>query len=162
MTDALLATLILLPAVLTFFLKSNAAIGFLALCGGFAAITLSGSDIQHLVGQTKITSLTSNDVDLALLLVPLLLTLLLTFKSVSGKGQPLVQLLPALCAGGLLAVIAAPMLSSSLNIDITGSPFWKDLQNVESYIAAAGLLSSLLLVWAGSFSHARPRGKNHK
>jgi hypothetical protein len=43
MSDALLATLILLPAVLAFFLKSNAALGFLALCGGFAAITLSGS-----------------------------------------------------------------------------------------------------------------------
>jgi hypothetical protein len=38
MSDALLAVMILLPAVLTFLLKSNAAIGFLALCGGFAAI----------------------------------------------------------------------------------------------------------------------------
>lgn len=162
MADALLATLILLPAVLTFFLKSNAALGFLALCGGFAAITLSGSDIEHLVGQTKLTSLTSNSVDLVLLLAPLLLTLLLTLKAAASKNQALMQIVPALCAGGLLAVVAAPMFSDSLNIDITTSPFWKDLQNIESYIVGAGLLSSLLLVWAGGLGHAKSHAKKHK
>ncbi len=162
MADVLLAILILLPAVLTLFLKSNAALGFLALCGGFAAITLSGSDIQHLVGQTKITSLTSNDVDLGLLLAPLLLTLLLTFKSLSGKLQPLLQVLPALCAGGLLAVVAGPMFNSALNVDITSSPFWKDLQNIESYIVGLGLLSSLLLVWSASVGHVKAHSKKHK
>jgi len=162
MADALLATLILLPAALTLFLKSNAALGFLALCGGFAAITLSGSDIQHLVGQTKITSLTSNDVDLGLLLVPLLLTLLLTFKAVAGKRQPMMHLLPALCAGGLLAVVAAPMFNSALNVDITRSSFWKDLQNIESYIVGLGLLSSLLLAWGAGLGHTKSHGKKHK
>jgi hypothetical protein len=162
MTDALLATLILLPAVLAFFLKSNAALAFLALCGGFAAITLSGSDIQHLVGQTKITSLTSNDVDLALLSAPLILTLLFTFGSGGVKKQRLFQLVPALLAGGLLAVVAAPMFNSALNVDITQSPFWKDLQNIESYIVGLGLLSSLLLVWAGGLTHAKSHSKKHK
>src|SRR5581483_4454574 len=98
MADALLATLILLPAVLTFLLKSNAATAFLALCGGFAVITLSSSDIQHLIGKTKITSLTSNDVSLILLLVPLFLTLLLTFRNAVGGKRRLLQLIPALCA----------------------------------------------------------------
>src|SRR3954469_22335625 len=118
MTDALLATLVLLPAVLTFFLKSNAAVSFLALCGGFAVITLSGSDIQHLVGQTKITSLTSNDVDLILLLVPTFLTLLLTFRAVSSQRLRFVQLLPALAVDALLAIIAGPMLSSAIGNDV--------------------------------------------
>lgn len=161
MSDALLAVLILLPAVLVFFLKSNAALGFLALCGGFAAITLSGSDIQHLVGQTKITSLTSNDVDLALLLLPLFLTLLLSFRAVGSRNLSLAQLVPALCAGGLLAIVAAPMFNSALNIDITQSPLWKDLQNIESYVVGIGLLSSLLLIWGGGLSHAKPH-KKHK
>src|SRR3954467_1012840 len=99
MAEALLAVLIFLPVVLTFLLKSNAAMAFLSLCGGFAVITLSGSDIQHLVGQTKITSLTSNDVDLILLLVPTFLTLLLTFRAVSSQRLRFVQLLPALAVG---------------------------------------------------------------
>jgi hypothetical protein len=161
MTDALLAILILLPAVLTFFLKSNAAVSFLALCGGFAVITLSGSDIEHLFGKTKITSLTSNDVDLILLIIPLLLTLLLTFRSVSAKSQRYFQIIPALCAGGLLAVIAAPMFSDAINTNISNSQAWKDIQNIQSYIVGAGLLSSLLLIWSGGFMHSKAHRKKH-
>jgi hypothetical protein len=164
MSDALLAVLILLPAVLAFFMKSNAAIAFLALCGGFAAITLSGSDIDHLVGQTKITSLTSNNVDLALLLLPLLLTLLLTFRSAASKNSRYFSLIPALCAGGLLAAVAGPMFNDSLQINVTGSSFWKQLKDAQSYIVGIGLLASLLLIWSGGFSHGRShgRGKKHK
>jgi hypothetical protein len=160
MTDALLVILVLLPAVLAFLLKSNAALAFLAICGGFAAITLSGSDIQHLIGQTKITSLTSNNVDLALLLVPLLFTLLFTYRSVTSKNGRYFSVVPALCAGGLLAVVAAPMFSDALQTNITDSKFWHDLQNAQSYIVAVGLLSSLLLTWTGGFKHGH--SKKHK
>jgi hypothetical protein len=97
MAGVLLAVLILLPAVLTFVLRSNAAMSFLALCGGFAVITLSGSDIEHLVGKTRITSFTSNDIDLILLLAPLLFTLLFTFRAVISKKLRIAQLRP--CAG---------------------------------------------------------------
>ncbi|HET7528710.1 MAG TPA: hypothetical protein VFJ84_00580 [Candidatus Saccharimonadales bacterium] len=162
MANALLATLILLPVAMTFFLKSSAALGFLSLCGGFAVIALSGSDIEHLVGQTKITSLTSDDIDLALLLVPTLLTFLLTFRSVSSGSQTLLQLIPALCAGGLLAIVAAPMFNAALNVNITASPFWKNLQNAETYVVGIGLLASLMLIWGGSFSHAKAHSKKHK
>ena len=161
MADALLATLVLLPAVLTLILKSNAAVSFLALCGGFAVITLSGSDIEHLIGKTKITSLTSNDVSLILLIVPLLLTLLLTYKAAPGNKQRLLQAIPALCAGGLLAAVAAPMFSDSLNTNLPDSQFWKELQNAQSYIVGAGLLASLLLIWSASFINSRPH-KKHK
>lgn len=164
MSDALLAVLILLPAVITFLLKSNAATAFLALCGGFAAITLSGSDIDHLVGQTKITSLTSNKVDLALLLLPLLVTLLLTLGSSTSKNSRYFSLIPALCAGGLLAAVAGPMFNDVLQSNVTSSPFWKQLKDVQSYIVAAGLLASLLMVWSSGFSHGRSHkhGKKHK
>jgi hypothetical protein len=160
MADVLLVVLVLLPAVLTFFLRSNAALAFLALCGGFAAITLSGSDIQHLIGQTKITSLTSNNVDLALLVVPLLFTLLFTYRSVSSKNGRYFSIIPALCAGGLLAIVAAPMFSDALQINVTASKFWHDLQNAQSYIVGIGLLASLLLIWTGGFKPGH--SKKHK
>jgi len=159
MTEVLLVVLVLLPAALTFLLKSNSALGFLALCGGFAAITLSGSDIEHFLGQTKITSLTSNSVDLALLIIPLLLTLLFTYKSVTSKNRRYFSMLPALCAGGLLAVVAAPMLSDALQTNLSSSNFWHDLQDIQSYIVSAGLLTSLLLIWSGGMSK---HGKKHK
>jgi hypothetical protein len=162
MADALLAVLIFLPAVLTFLLKSNGAQSFLALCGGFAVITLSGSDIEHLFGKTRITSLTSNDVDLILLGVPLLLTLLFTLGSVRLKKQRLLHVLPALCAGALFAAIAAPMFSDTLNIKLANSSAWRNLQDAQSYIVSAGLLFSLLLIWSARFMPAKPHGKKHK
>jgi hypothetical protein len=160
MSEALLAVLIFLPAVLTYLLKSNAAISFLALCGGFSVITLSGSDIQHLFGKTKITSLTSNDVGLILLIAPLLLTLLLTFRAVVSPKLRLAHLLPALCAGAFLATIAGPMLNDVINSDISNLTLWQDLQNAQSWIIGAGLLSSLLLVWSGGFTHAKSHKKH--
>lgn len=162
MADALLATLILLPAVLAFLLKSNAAISFLALCGGFATVTISGGDIKHLIGQTQITSLTSNDISLILLIVPLLLTLLLTFRAMTSRNQRILQIIPALCAGGLLAVIAAPIFSDSLNTNLADSPIWKNMRDAQSYIVGAGLLSSLLLIWSSAFSRSKHLGKKHK
>lgn len=162
MADALLAISILLPVVLTFLFKSDAAASFLALCGGFAVMTLSGSDIEHLIGKTKITSLTSNDVSLILMLAPLFLTLLLTFRSVSGHGRRWLQLIPAICAGGLLAAVADPMLSGNLNTNLTSSHFWKELQNIQSYIVGAGLLASLLLIWSGGLGGGKPHSKKHK
>lgn len=159
MTEVFLIILVLLPAVLTFLLKSNAAAAFLALCGGFTLLTLSGSDIEHLVGKTRITSLTSNNVDVVLLALPLLLTLIFTYHSATHKKRRYLQLIPALCAGGLLAVIAGPMLSSALSTDFSSSPMWKDLHSAQTYIVAAGLLASLLLIWAAGLTH---HSKKHK
>ena len=160
MSETLLAVLVFLPAVITYLLKSNAALAFLALCGGFSAITLSGSDIQHIFGKTKITSLTSNDIDLILLLAPLVLTLLFTFRAVSGAKLRLAQLIPALCAGALLAVIAGPMLSSVTGSDISQVAAWKELQSVQAWLVGAGLLTSLIIIWTSGFSHAKTHKKH--
>ena len=153
MTEVYLAVLVLLPAVLTFLLKSNAAAAFLALCGGFTLFTISGSDIEQLIGKTRITSLTSNSVDLALLALPLLITLLLTYKSVTHKRKRYFQLVPALCAGGLLAIVAGPMLNSALAVNFQLSPAWKNLHAAQTYIVAVGLISSLLLFWSAGRGH---------
>ncbi|HET6863826.1 MAG TPA: hypothetical protein VFH37_01310 [Candidatus Saccharimonadales bacterium] len=159
MTDVYLAILIFLPAALTYLLKSNASAAFLALCGGFSLFTLSGSDIQHLVGKTRITSLTSNDVDLALLVLPLLLTLFLTYRGVTAKRRRYLELVPALCAGGFLAIVGGPMLNSALSTNFSHSQAWQDLQTAQTYIVAVGLTSSLLLFWAGTRGH---HSKKHK
>jgi CDP-diglyceride synthetase len=137
MPNALLVVLVLLPAILAYLLKSNAALAFLALCGGFAAIALSGSDIEQLVGKTKITSLTSNNVDL-------------------------LQLIPALCAGALVAAVAAPMFNQALNTNFSDLQTWKNLQNVQSYSVGVGLIVSLLLIWSSGFMHAKSHSKKHK
>jgi hypothetical protein len=149
--NVLLITLIVLPPGLAYLLRSNGALGFLALCGGFTAMSLSGSDIEQLFGKTKITSLTSSNVDLALLALPLLLTLLLTHKStLSQTHWRVLQAGCALLAGGMLAIVAAPMISDILNTSYSTSLIWKNLQKAQSYIIGLGLLLSLFLLWFNS------------
>lgn len=162
MPQALLVTLILLPAVLAFLLKSNAAVSFLALCGGFTLFTLSGSEIEQLVGQTKITSLTSNNVDLALLAIPLVITLIFTARSITSKKRRFLEIVPALCAGGLLAVVAAPMFSDALSVNFSDLQVWKQLHAAQTYIVATGLVASLLLIWTSGFNHKGQHKKHHK
>lgn len=161
MSQALLVVLVFLPAVLTYLFRSNAALSFLALCGGYSVITLSGSDIQHLFGQTKITSLTSNNIDLILLLAPLILTLMFTFRSVLSPKLRLAQIIPALCAGALLASVAGPMLSDLAAQDISSLSAWKSLKNAQSWAVGAGLISSLFLIWTSGFVNAKSH-KKHK
>ena len=160
MATAILIGLIVAPALLAYLLKSSAALGFLSLTGGFAVMTLSGGEIEQFVGKTRVTSLTSNDVALGLLVLPLLLTLLFSYRSVNEKNRRLLQLLPGLSAGALLALAAAPMINAKLQTDISSSQLWSALQNAQAYIVSGGLLLSLLLIWAGG--HKKAESKKHK
>lgn len=148
MANILLAALILGPLLLTLVLKSNAALGFLVLCTGFVLNTSVIGDLQHLLSQINLST-TSTTLAIALLIVPLVVTMLLTRRA-SGKGvKSLIHTLIALCGGGLLALSVVPILGSSLQSDVIGSNFWTNLQKVQSEIIGLGALLSLLLIWLG-------------
>ncbi len=158
MADAVLAVLIFAPVLITFVLKSNAAVSYLVLCGSFALISFGNTDIQNLTGQLNF-KIDSNTINLILLISPLFLTLMLTGRSFSGQIRMALHLLTALCAGGLLALISIPLLNSSLRTDFSNNWAWTDLQNAQAPIVAAGLVLSLVLIW---FSHHPKHAKRHK
>ena len=148
MVEILLGVMILGPLVLTFLLKSNAALGFLVLCVGFVLSTSVIGDLKHLLSQLNLST-TSSTIGIILLIVPLVLTLLLTRRS-AGKGFKFwLQLAAALCGGGLLALSVGPVLGSSSQFNVTTSSFWTNLQKIQSEIIGIGALISLLLIWFG-------------
>ncbi|HEU5005226.1 MAG TPA: hypothetical protein VFT49_04030 [Candidatus Saccharimonadales bacterium] len=148
MPDIALAVLILVPAAITFFLKSNAALSYLALCAGFVLSTSVIGDLKHLLSETNL-SVTSDTLALVLLIAPYLLTLLVTRK-VHEKGLFLyLNLIIALLGGGLLALSAGPLFGSSSNFDIVDSKFWTQLSNYQAAIIGAGAGLSLLMIWSG-------------
>lgn len=147
MAEVLLAILIFGPLALTFLLKSNAALGFLVLCAGFVLSTSVIGDLKHLLSQLNLST-TSSTIGIILLVVPLVLTLLLTRRS-SGRGIKFwLQLAAALAAGGLLALSVGPILGSSSQFDVTTSSFWPNLQKIQSEVIGIGALVSLLLIWS--------------
>ena len=144
--------MILGPAVLTFLLKSNAALSFLVLCAGFVLSTSVIGDLKNLLSQLNLST-ASSTIGILLLAVPLVLTLLLTRAS-AGKGLKFwLQLAAALCAGGLLALSVGPVLGSSSQFDVTNSSFWSNLQKIQSEVIGIGALISLLLIWFGGLKH---------
>lgn len=152
MVNILLAVLVFGPLVLTFLLKSNAALGFLVLCAGFVLNTSVIGNLQHLLSQLNLST-TSSTIGIILLIVPLVLTLLATRGS-AGKGiKYWLQLTAALCAGGLLALSVGPILGSSSQFDVTTSNLWANLQKVQSEVIGIGALISLLLIWFNGLKH---------
>lgn len=157
MTDVALGVIILGPALITFFLKSNAALGFLTLCLSFVLSVSVIGDLKRLLSQTNL-SVTESTLGLILLLAPLAITLVITHGFARRGLKFYLQILAALLAGGLLALSLGPILAHSTQFDITSSKFWDELQNIQSIIIGAGATLSMVLVWLGALKH---KSKKH-
>lgn len=159
MTDAILALLILLPAIITFFLKSNAALGFLALATGYFIESLAGTDVNNLVTKAG-GGIQSVNIYLILLIAPLLLTLLFSGRAWAGKPKMILNIIAALAAGGVLAFVSMPFLGSIINLNLSSSKIWTQLQHIQSSLIIFGALYSLVLIWFSKTKH--PSGKHKK
>lgn len=158
MPDIILAVLVFAPLAVTFLLKSNAGLAFLALCASFTVISFSNIDIKDLTKNLSF-QLTSSTFNLILLIAPYALSLLLCRKAFHGQLKGLLQYAAALCGGALLALVAIPLLNESTRINFANSWAWNDLQNIQTPVIIAGAGISLLLIWFGG-SHSS--GKKHK
>ena len=158
MPDVILAILVFAPLGLTFLLKSNAALAFLALCAGFVLISFSDINIQDLTKNLSF-QLTSSTFNLILLIIPYAGTLLLRRKALHGQLKSVLQYLAALCGGVLLALVAIPLLNESARLNFANSWAWDDLQKIQTPVIIAGVVISLSLVWFGK-SHTP--SKKHK
>lgn len=147
MPNVVLAILILAPVAITYFLKSNAALSFLALCSGFVLSTSVVGDLKHLLSETNL-SVANDTLGAILVAAPFLITLLLCRHN-TGKGIMLWgQLIAALAAGGLLALSLGPLLSST-QFNVLDSSFWNQLQKIQAATIGVGAIVSLFLVWLG-------------
>jgi len=147
MTDVVLASLILGPAAITFLLRSNAALGFLTLCLGFVLSTSVIGDLKQLLSEINL-SVTQSTLGLILLIAPLTITLIFSRGAKKKELFFWLQMIVALCTGGLLALSVAPILASSSEFDLSTSAFWDELQNLQSVIIGIGAILSLFLVWS--------------
>lgn len=155
MADIFLAVVVLGPLVITYLLKSNAALGFLTLCLSFVLSTSIIGDLKHLLSQVNLT-VAQSTLGIILLVVPLLITLLITRSSSRRKGLKFwLQLAVALCVGGFLALSLGPIMAHSSELDISSSQFWDQLQNIQLLIIGLGAILSLALIWSGGFNKSK-------
>lgn len=158
MTDLILAVMIIGPLLVTFLLKSDAALSFLVLCLGFVLSISVIGDLKQLLSEQNL-SVTKSTLGLVLILFPLVVTMLVT-KGKAGKGFKFaLHLATALCAGALLALSLGPVINTSSYVSLFDSQIWKSLYSIQSIAIGAGAIFSLLLVWQKALK--KPGKKKH-
>jgi len=164
MSEAILAAVILLPLLLAYFLKSNAALGFLALCAGYSVLSFAGHDIKNLLNTTNSSFVTSDTISLLLILVPTFVTFIICRGPSSRRfSNPKVflNLLTALAAGAAFVIMAEPYFQHVGSVNLSDSAVWSFLETAKSEIIGIGALLALILIWLGNRkSHAK--SKHHK
>ena len=154
-----LLVLVLLPLILLFILRANAAAVYLSLCLGFVlyffdshnASTAAGSLPVHL----KSTSLAVN---LLLLLGPAVLTMLFMLHSVHGSKKKL-NLIPAAFCGLFTALIVVPALPPSIANGILSTSYWHNLSKYQGAVVGIGAVVALAFFWL--FSKKKEAKKHH-
>jgi Ca2+/H+ antiporter len=158
---AVLIGLVLLPVVLLFFLRVNAALVFLSLCLGNVLVQFAGDDAVSIVGGASTSSYaTGSTIQLALLVAPAFLTILFMMGTVRDKKK-FFNLIPAAATGVLLALLAVPLLPPGLSHNIMALDQWQSLNEMKSGIVAISTLVCLLFLWTSRPKHD-DKHKKHK
>lgn len=159
----MLLGIIITPGLLMFFLRSNPAIAFLSLCAGGMLSTYVNSDLATTIDKFNSGTTSGDLVTLGLIVVPLLLSIILLAHTLPNSKTFLKYLIPAICTGGLLALLVAPYLPGVTNISLVDNSLWLQLQKSQAVIVGVGALSSLVVIWITRPKHGHGGDKKkHK
>lgn len=154
----ILAAMALVPALAILALRVNGAIAFMSVCLGSVLVAYTSSDVTGLLtsfSSSKSILMTNQYTQLALLVIPFLLTILFTRGSVKG-AKNITNMLPALATGLILALLAVPLLNSNIQRQIHKLPMWHQLSNAQTGVILGGALFSLVFLL---FTHRRKKGE---
>jgi len=153
---AILAALAAVPALAIILLRVNGAIAFMSLCLGSVLVTYTSSDVSSVLTSmlNKGPLATNQWVQLGLLVVPLLLAILFTRGSVKG-AKAVTNVLPAIAAGLLSALLIVPLLGANLQHQIHDLGIWRQLSNAQTAVILGGALFSLVFLL---FTHRKHGG----
>lgn len=161
MADAILIGIIAVPIVLMTVLRINAPLIFLSVCLGSVLIKFVGDWAAEFFNLFLPKSMTSTQtVSIALVLIPVVLTMVFMIKSVKGN-RVFWNLLPAIAASFLLFYTLEPLLPGDLSVPVHTSSFWQQVNRAQELIIGSGALLCLFFLWL-----QRPKnhehGKKHK
>lgn len=158
----LLALLVGIPVVLLFWLRSNAAVVFLALCtGSVVAKYVSNSTNGPLNDlMAKLGPSSQNYVQIGIILLPAVITALLLRQHVSG-AKMIINIIPAAMCGLAVAVLVVPLLPYGAKSLAESDKSWTMINQYQPLIFAGGALVSFLLLWSDHRKRGKHHGKHH-
>lgn len=158
----LLFGIVLLPLLAILLLRSNGAVAFLSVCLGSVLSVMVASDVSDfVVGFTPINGAMVTDwVRVGLIVLPLLIGLFATRKSVSAAKQ-VINFVPALAAGLLLVLLVVPVLPAGIKQQVTDNNYWDIIVNLETIVLLAGAAASYVLFFFTRPHHKAEDEKKH-
>ena len=159
----ILSAIILAPLVLLMIFKAHGATAFMSLCLGYVLVTFAAPDIIDTL--TEFLSIdplfAAQWAKIILLTIPLVLSVVFTTHSVRGKGRSLLNFIPALATGALLALLVVPLLPTEIQYQLKANDVWRKLQNLRTAVLLAGTFFSLLFIFISSH-HGKKSEKSEK
>lgn len=145
----LIAMLAIPPVVLTV-LRVNAVMVFLSLCLGDVLVQYVASDANSMLTlfAPNISPISTSSIQIVVLLVPVILTTVFMMFSIHGHGKTILNLLPAIGTGLLLALLVVPLLPLGTRFAIEAQPLWHQLSKLQSLIVGFSAVIGLFFLWA--------------
>lgn len=139
-----------IPLAALVLLRVNAAMVFLSLCLGDVLVAHVAQEQDSLISflTPHTGSISASTVQLAILLLPAILTAAIMAFSVHGRMRVIFNVLPAAGAAFLGVLLAIPLLTPGTKFNFEGSPLWSQLSRAQAMIIGASAFISLVFLWA--------------
>jgi len=158
-----MAAIILAPVLVLTVLRVDAVIVYLSLCLGEVLVKFIAGDAISLVSALfpHASTLSNNSTELILLFLPVVLTIVVMFHTVSGLKVP-VNLIPALCTGLLGILLVEPLLTPGMRGSLQSSSLWEHFVQAQTLIVGLSALIVLVFLWVQRRSSHHSSGhKSH-
>lgn len=157
--DVVLLLLAGVPVAVLMLWRINASFVFLSACLGTVLLTFVGKDATDFASMF-LPWLNGNNLKLALLLLPVVLTTFFMVKTIK-HSQLLFNVLPAVGTGLVLALLVVPLLPVDYAGQVKASMVWHELEQVQTLIVGASALACLVFLWSQRPKTDHTKAKHH-
>ncbi|HSX33171.1 MAG TPA: hypothetical protein VLF91_02430 [Candidatus Saccharimonadales bacterium] len=160
--DLVMIVALVVPALLFLVLRVNASLVFLSLCLGTVLVQYVASQANDLITMLvpHASPISTSSLQLVLLLIPAIVTAIVTIFSMHGRLKTVINVLPAAGAAALAVLFAVPLLTPGLRANLESLKTWHYLSNSEALVIGAGAAVSLTFLWTQR-SALRHHDKRH-
>jgi hypothetical protein len=140
---------LLLPVLVLAMLRINAVMVFLSLCLGQILVTYMAKDPVSFIGfiAPHNGTLTTITVEIAILLIPAVLTCVMMLFSVHGRLKSILNIFPAIGVATTLALFVVPLLTPGLRHMIEAEALWQQLRLLQPVIITVTAFIAMVSLW---------------
>jgi hypothetical protein len=148
------------PVVLALVLRVHAVFLFVSMAAGYLLVQFVGDDAGLAADAFIRRANTPMVTQIALLVAPILFTLLLMRKSMP-RSKMVLHVIPLIAIGMSLAVLLLPLVPSNVQKQVFDAPHGNVIRDAQDVVVAVAAVLTLLLTWTTG-RHKEDKKSKHK